>query len=138
MKNKYLGLNKVFSVDIPIYDIDLVVMVGDDIPALKKQLEELVKEDLRYKLDELWNQHDISLKGYYTHNDPLKVIYMSETEDYHEFISVLSHEILHAVFNIAKYVGLKYSDKSEEAYTYLTGYITREIYKQLDEYIPST
>ena len=70
MKNKYLGLNKVFSVDIPIYDIDLVVMVGDDIPALKKQLEELVKEDLRYKLDELWNQHDISLQGYYTHNDP--------------------------------------------------------------------
>ena len=63
---------------------------------------------------------------------------MSDTEDYHEFISVLSHEILHAVFNIAKYVGLKYSDKSEEAYTYLKGYITREIYKQLDEYIPST
>ena len=138
MKNKYLGLNKVFPIDIPIYNIDLIIMVGDDIPALKKQLEELVKEDLRYKLDELWNQHDISLKGYYTYNDPLKVIYISDMEDYHEFISVLSHEILHAVFNIAKYVGLKYSDKSEEAYTYLVGYITREIYKQLDENIPST
>ena len=43
MKNKYLGLNKVFSVDIPIYDIDLVVMVGDDIPALKKTIGRISK-----------------------------------------------------------------------------------------------
>lgn len=43
MNNKYLGLNKVFSVDIPIYDIDLVVMVGNDIPRIKKTIGRISK-----------------------------------------------------------------------------------------------
>lgn len=37
----------------------------------------------------------------------------------------LSHEILHATIFIMKSVGMELSDSSEEAYTYLQGYITR-------------
>ncbi|MDR1018975.1 MAG: hypothetical protein LBM02_09785 [Lachnospiraceae bacterium] len=46
-------------------------------------------------------------------------------------MNTLSHEVLHTVFAMMKHLGIKYSDKSEESFTYLNGYIMEEIYKQL-------
>ena len=43
----------------------------------------------------------------------------------------LAHEIFHVVNNIADRAGLKLNDGSDEAYAYLTGYITETIYRGL-------
>ena len=51
MKNKYLGLNKVFSVDIPIYDIDLVGV--SIIQTYRQQFAGLLKEK---SFDEMFKQ----------------------------------------------------------------------------------
>lgn len=48
---------------------------------------------------------------------------------------VLSHEVFHVVEEIAKMVGLKHSGKSSEAFAYLIGYITEEIYDKLSIWV---
>lgn len=42
-------------------------------------------------------------------------------------LQCISHEALHATFDIANIIGLKYNYKSEEAFTYLLDYIVGEI-----------
>jgi len=37
-----------------------------------------------------------------------------------------SHEILHGVFHLCEATGIEYSSESEEIFTYLMGYITKE------------
>lgn len=49
-----------------------------------------------------------------------------------EFHDQVAHEIAHCAFAILDYVGIKLGSKSEEAYTYLIGYITREFYEKLE------
>ncbi|MFA5240569.1 MAG: hypothetical protein WC476_12805 [Phycisphaerae bacterium] len=42
-------------------------------------------------------------------------------------ISNFNHELGHLVYGIMEYVGIKYCDQSEEAFTYYTGYLTEKI-----------
>lgn len=42
--------------------------------------------------------------------------------------SILSHEALHATFAVLNHVHMKYSEESEEAYTYLLAFIISTIY----------
>lgn len=43
----------------------------------------------------------------------------------------LAHEIFHIVVFVMNEVGMTLSTESDEAYAYLTGYLTTEIYKKL-------
>lgn len=47
-------------------------------------------------------------------------------------LATLQHEILHAVSYLMTRIGIKFSDDSEEAYTYMVQYITEKIYEKLD------
>ncbi len=44
---------------------------------------------------------------------------------------ILAHEIMHATFAILRRSGMKFSQKSEEAYTYLAEWITEKIYRKI-------
>lgn len=44
---------------------------------------------------------------------------------------VLAHEIFHAVDFIMRRIGITLSSDSDEAYTYLMGYVTREFFKAI-------
>lgn len=46
---------------------------------------------------------------------------------------ILSHEIGHVTNGILRRIGMKLSDDSEEAYTYLTQHLTMKAYKHLIE-----
>lgn len=50
---------------------------------------------------------------------------------------IIAHEIFHAAVHLWKYVGLRLSDDSEEAYAYLIDFITEEFYKQFKDYVDS-
>lgn len=47
----------------------------------------------------------------------------------------LAHEVDHLVNDILKTIGMKRTASSEEAYTYLTGYITYKVYQKLKPYV---
>lgn len=42
--------------------------------------------------------------------------------------TVIAHELLHAVFNALRHIGISLSESSEEAYTYLFGFYLGELY----------
>ena len=46
-------------------------------------------------------------------------------------IGVFSHEISHLCFSVLRDAGMKFSDDSEEAYSYYIGYLTRIILEKL-------
>lgn len=46
-------------------------------------------------------------------------------------IGTLAHEVLHAVAQTFNDMGLCLNEGSEEAYTYMMGYLIREVYKNL-------
>lgn len=47
------------------------------------------------------------------------------------WIATLSHEVLHCVIEVFRRVGLPLSSKSEEAYTYLYGYLIQKILEKI-------
>lgn len=51
------------------------------------------------------------------------VIWLENAKD----LAVISHEVFHAAHRIMKYVGIKLSDDSEEAYAYFIESIVRQI-----------
>ena len=52
-----------------------------------------------------------------------------------DFFESLSHEILHVAFDILNTRGFVLSRDSEEAYTYLMGFLVKEIMKKIDKQI---
>ena len=51
--------------------------------------------------------------------------------DKHLTHELIAHETLHATCQILRYVGVSYDPENQEAFSYLCGYITNLIYKDL-------
>lgn len=62
------------------------------------------------------------------------VIYVKTKPAKSNELSMISHEVLHAVIYIMKEVGMVLSYDSEEAYCYLLSYLTEQIYDYLKYY----
>ena len=62
-----------------------------------------------------------------------KSVIINKAETLEDFLAVLSHEVLHSVFHIMKNVSIEYTDKSEEAFTYLMEHITKEIVHGIEQ-----
>lgn len=65
-----------------------------------------------------WNLED---KGYYSPHIWLRKFNFSALD-----ISVLVHELLHAVHYIMRFASIELCQESEEAFTYLLGYLTKK------------
>ena len=121
---------------IPIYGRKLVFIYGDDFKWFKKKFKkDLHTKDVKKELKSYLNlfkqlQKDPS-NGSYCIHDGLKVIHVKEIKDLPRLMSVISHEVLHCVVDIMDEVGVKLSDESQEAYTYLQGYLVQEIIEKL-------
>lgn len=94
---------------------------------IKKKLKEIIKHEYHEKLKTLKLSKNPAVRGSFLSNDPIKIIKINKADTLEDFLSVLSHEVLHSVFHIMKNVSIEYTDKSEEAFTYLMGHITKEI-----------
>lgn len=74
---------------------------------------------------------------YYDSTDGQCIIRVSNYPSTPANIATLGHELLHAVFFILDYCGVKYSDESEEAFTYLHEFflnkaLTKKGYKDVE------
>lgn len=62
------------------------------------------------------------------------VIRMRHYPDNPDRKGTLAHEVFHAVTYILDLIGMDFKiNSSDEAYSYLTGYITKEIYKKFEK-----
>lgn len=121
MKSKKLN----FIIPLVVYPFDVMISIGQTDAELKKIIEKTTTE---------WNDNMKCVgKGlFYMTKENQSLIrlwnYPTTNEDY----GTLQHEIFHCVTHILDRVGMKFVlQKSDEAYSYLVGYLTTEIYKRL-------
>lgn len=111
-------------IDLKIYPIDLVVMLGDaDLEKSKNKFIANSKDfELNNNVDGLV-YYDIQLKK---NNHSVVVLWLKEYN-----IPILAHEATHAANRIFEYIGEDYP--SREAYAYLVEYIVKEFITYKDK-----
>lgn len=121
--------NKNFIIPLVIYPFDLMVSIGESDQKLEKTLSGFLEPD--DVIISRWNTD--TQKGRYcrfsNNSSLLRLRRMPETP---EDFGVLAHEVFHSVTHIMDMVGMKLKLMvSDEAYSYLVGFITEEIYKKI-------
>lgn len=114
-----------FIIPLVIYPFTIMISLGQTDNELKKSLKKIDNE-----WDDIMIMDGIGKFCMNKYNQSLIRLwnYPTTCEEY----GSLQHEIFHAVTFIFDRIGLKFSLlKSDEAYSYLIGYLTTEIYKKL-------
>ena len=127
MNKDFLKNSYIIPISIDVYNTDVIFIYNIGNKKIKKKLKEIIKHEYHEKLKTLKLSKNPAVRGSFLNNDPIKIIKINKANTLEDFLSTLSHEVLHSVFHIMKNVSIEYTDKSEEAFTYLMGHITKEI-----------
>lgn len=123
---------KFFVVEIPLYNIDIFVSVGQKDQEFNKsiiKIWDLPADAIDLIATAFWNE---SVNGRFTfiNNGPC-VLRLRHSPSTPKQKGSLTHEVIHAVCRILRSRGVELCEASEEAFTYLGGYITKEIYSRI-------
>lgn len=131
-KKKNPSIN--FIVPLVVYPFDVMVSVNQDNDQLGKVLDtmsSLTEEDIRacgYS-----SQYSAGKAVMFSTN--ASIIRLRKLPETSEEYGTLAHEIFHIVTFVMDRIGMKLAiEVSDEAYSYLIGYLTTEIYKGLNKY----
>ena len=123
-------MKKMFLINSAVYPLDTLVVVEHPPEDVVKYIE----TKLKYKLDAEEKKMFVVFKGL-GKSIQLKngagVLWIKKFDGSVYWHWVLNHEIFHIVYQTIKHVGIKLSDSSEEAFTYLMEYLTKQILKNL-------
>lgn len=133
MNKGFLENSYIIPINIDVYNTDVIFIYNMGNKKIKKKLKEIIKHEYHEKLKTLKLSKNPAVRGSFISNDPIKIIKINKAETLEDFLSILSHEVLHSVFHIMKNVSIEYTDKSEEAFTYLMGHITKEIVHGIEQ-----
>ena len=133
MNKDFLKNSYIITISIDVYNTDVIFIYNMSNKKIKKKLKEIIKHEYHEKLKTLKLSKNPAVRGSFISNDPIKIIKINKADTLEDFLSVLSHEVLHSVFHIMKNVSIEYTDKSEEAFTYLMGHITKEIVHAIEQ-----
>lgn len=114
-----------FIVPLVIYPFDVMVSVGQSDDELKESLSKFNCE---------WDE-SMSYIGngrFIINENNQSIIRLANYPETYFELGVLAHEIFHCVTHVLNRIGMKFIlYKSDEAYSYLIGYLTEEIYNKL-------
>lgn len=130
---KVLKRNKQVYFNLDLYHQDIYFIYGDlqkGVDKIKPHVMEKYQEMFGSVVEEL---EKISYRGVYTSRHPFRLIHIHKLEKLSDFMSLLSHEVLHLTFELLDYKGIKLGSKSEEAYTYLHDHLIEIIVKEMFE-----
>ena len=133
MNKDFLKNSYIIPISIDVYNTDVIFIYNIGNKKIKKKLKEIIKHEYHEKLKTLKLSKNPAVRGSFISNDPIKIIKINKADTLEDFLSILSHELLHSVFHIMKNVSIEYTDKSEEAFTYLMGHITKEIVHGIEQ-----
>lgn len=130
---KKIKHNGYIIVNLDIYVKDLMFFVGDPEVLLDKLDRYFVFAD--GVIEDIKEDFKITSKGKTIITEENQtLIWIPKLPETPMDFCYLQHEIFHATTMILKASGLKLTDKSDEAYAYLNGYITRKIYESLPNF----
>lgn len=119
---------KVIKIRDDIYHAQIFVISRSTADQLKKYFKN------KYKIE---YKHDTGLCAFhYTIDNNIldfhhNYIIFPDFKNTPSGIGILNHELLHLVHDVMQIAGVKYSDDSEEAYTYYFDYLTEKILNKL-------
>ncbi len=120
-----------FEIKVSIYKTDIHVIIGGTTAQRRKEMRlkgytEIYTEQLLERI----KNHDATAVE---HNSGDLTLFFNESPKKDNFwLSILTHETLHAACFILRKVGVPLSEESEEAYAYLQQMIFEEILDNLD------
>lgn len=112
------------TIFIPTYSIHLDVYLCKDDKESDKQHSKLMSK-FGYKGKQSHDAKATTYALYKTKKRKVQAVLFNNSKG--TDVAVCSHEALHCVFNIMKHVDIEICSKSEEAFTYLQGFITQSI-----------
>lgn len=132
-KNSKINKKQIFDFTAHPYKQDIVVVINGDIQDLIKYYEKLgtkasknnaqyIKENM--ELDYFDDKTDGAVLPGLPHG---LAVLLKHKEGWITTTEVVAHECLHLVHFIMRRVGITLSQESEEAYTYLQGYLLGQI-----------
>ena len=130
-KKKSVSVN--FIIPLVVYPFDVMVSVGQSDDQLGTVLDRfpLTENDIlmcRYASDRARGRYCMFSTG----GSFIRIRKLPETAG--EF-GTLSHEVFHVVATLLEHIGMELKVLvSDEAYAYLIGYLTEQIYKKLNKY----
>lgn len=118
-----------FIIPLVIYPFDMMVSLGEPDDVLISKLKKAGVD-----------VGDANIKSHSTTNRGRCVIFesgqtlirMFQLKNTPEWYGFLQHEVFHAVEFIMERIGMRLTIDSDEAYAYLIGYLTTEIYKRIN------
>jgi hypothetical protein len=124
---------KHFLIPLVVYPYDVFVSIGESDSAVIKALDEFTwsEKDLEELMSVVKLPANCKGRSSMTSEGARLVLRLPmypETEMDHGF---LAHEIFHIVHFLFHRIGMKLTMSSGEAYAYLIGHITGEIYKRI-------
>lgn len=132
MKFKHKGICKLIDIDIFCDEVIFVYDKSDE--CVKNFIKDtfITNDKELEELQELFDTSHPSNIAYYIYNNNIKIklIRLKKMDNYSNFLSVLSHEVLHAVVGILTDKGIYLNNDTEEVFTYLQQYLMKQITKE--------
>lgn len=114
-----------FIIPLKIYPFDIMFSFAETDEQLKKTFK-------KYKIEESnYFEHEFRAGRCSQFVTGQVVIRLRRIPTTNIDYGCLQHEIYHAVNYIMSFIGVKYSEDSEECFAYLIGYITEQCYNKL-------
>lgn len=119
-----------FKMYCELYDFTLYVCIGKPDAAMRTYLKPIEKYGYNHDVyvcneSGFTGSFETFLRG------TTGLLWVGRAITDPEAHGILAHEIMHATFAILRRSGMKFSQKSEEAYTYLAEWITEKIYRKI-------
>jgi|SRR5690606_13935475 len=127
-------MKKFFIINLPVYNIDLAISVGQDDKDFKRSIYRvwnIPENDFSPSIPEYAQATTLclDLDGVYV---PYCIRFKNHPKkDGTAGHKNIAHEALHATYRILRSRGLHLTYESEEAFTYLLGHIVEQIYNNL-------
>jgi hypothetical protein len=121
MRNK--RLNSI--IPLIVYPFDVMISLGQSDQELKKSIS-------KFSIEWDENMKCVGAGRFILLPTNQSIIRLSDYPETCEHYGALQHEIFHCVTMVLDRIGMKFIPlKSDEAYSYLIGYLTTEVYKRI-------
>lgn len=121
---------KNFIIPLVVYTFDVMVSIAQTDEEIKGVLKKHLPADIHDELH-LAEFKNGSQGRAVMFSNGATLIRIRHQVKYASVRGVLAHEIFHVAEFIMDRIGIKHSLECSEAYAYLIGYLTEEIYKQI-------
>lgn len=127
-----------FLIEVPVFNFDLAISVGQNIEQLKDSLRKVWDEEVLPD-DEIPTEipsfaGGITLRkavGPYAIPYAIAFPVHPAKQPDGEGHSAIPHEVFHVVASVLSSRGIPLTDETEEVYAYLTGFLNKQIYNRL-------